>query len=99
MAFKFKAKEILGVTGTFSKSLTISGVSVLTGDTSSFLTSSSNVVYTTGNQTVSGLKTFANNLEVSGYGNFSNSLYINNSRVATEDELTKKMIAFAIALG
>lgn len=99
MAFKFKAKEFLGATGTFSKSLTISGVSVLTGDPSSFLTTSSNVVYTTGNQTVSGLKTFANNLEVSGSGNFSDSLYINNSRVATEDELTKKMIAFAIALG
>ena len=27
------------------------------------------------------------------------NLYINNSRVATEAELTKKMIAFAIALG
>lgn len=67
--------------------------------TGNFLTNASNVVYLTGNQTVSGLKTFANNLEVSGYGNFSDNLYINNSRVATEAELTKKMIAFAIALG
>jgi hypothetical protein len=41
----------------------------------------------------------ATNLQINGDGNFSNNLYINNSRVATEAELTKKMIAFAIALG
>lgn len=97
MAFKFKAKEFLGATGTFSEKLTISGVSVLTGinidtgsfvttgqtgafittgqtgafvttgqtgifvttgQTGSFLTTSSNVVYATGNQTISGVKTF-----------------------------------------
>jgi hypothetical protein len=78
MAFKFKAKEILGATGTFSERLTVSGVSVLTGinintgsfvttgQTGSFLTTSSNVVYATGNQTISGIKTFSNQTNVSG---------------------------------
>lgn len=54
MAYRFKSKEFLGSTGTFSKSLTISGVSVLTGiniNTGSFVTTGQTGSFITTGQT------------------------------------------------
>ena len=91
MAQSFRVGNLLGKTGTFSSSLTISGVSVLTGvNLSSYITTGqtgvfalgSQVVYTTGNQTISGTKTFTGIISVLS-GNFTSSLTISGIPVST----------------
>jgi len=61
------------LSGTASTNITI----YLPNESGTLLTNSSNVVYATGNQTISGAKTFADNIQVSGTGTF-NALDLNN---------------------
>jgi hypothetical protein len=68
--------------GNFTSGLFVNGNAVLTGiylpnENGTLLTTSSNVAFTTGDQTISGIKNFANNLGVEGTGIF-NALDLSN---------------------
>jgi hypothetical protein len=77
--------------------LALSGVDITITNGNVILTnpiSAPNLVYNTGNQIISGVKTFANNINVFGTGIFKNVI-LNTDPVATENNA----IAYAIALG
>jgi len=72
--------------GNFTSGLFVNGNPVFTGSPNS-------IVYTTGNQTISGIKTFANNIQVSGTGIF-NAIDLNNI-----DNLSLSGVDIAITSG